>query len=320
VIVKCQVNDFAIAAPDKQTADILMDMINDNLTMPIKQQELLDMFIGIDILQTCHYIKVSCHTYISKFCDKYLASWLSKTRITGDCPTMLLTDSTWLKKFNVAIGPADPKLHTKLKASMQIKYHGGVRELIWAMTTCRPDIAFTAVKFSQSNSNPAKHHFYGFKHAIRYLYSTQTDGIYFWQTGPYSELPDGPLPTMNSNHHDLILDNHPHHHASIAVVYGNSGWATCVKKRRLFSGICIQLAGGTIAYKTKFQPMVALSTTEAEFMAACGIGCMSLFVHSILWDLDVPQEAASIAYKDNDGCTAMGNAQKPTTRTRHINI
>ena len=55
-------------------------------------------------------------------------------------------------------------------------------------------------------------------------------------------------------------------------------------------------------------------------MAACDVGRMALFVRSILWDLDIPQEAATIAYEDNDGCTAMGNAQKPTTRTRHIDI
>jgi hypothetical protein len=55
-------------------------------------------------------------------------------------------------------------------------------------------------------------------------------------------------------------------------------------------------------------------------MAAVDVGRMCLFVQSILWDLDIPQEAATVAYKDNDGCTAMGNAQKPTTCTRHINI
>jgi hypothetical protein len=55
-------------------------------------------------------------------------------------------------------------------------------------------------------------------------------------------------------------------------------------------------------------------------MAACDVGRMSLFVRSILWDLNIPQEAATIAYEDNDGCTAMANAQKPTTRTRHIDM
>ncbi len=32
------------------------------------------------------------------------------------------------------------------------------------------------------------------------------------------------------------------------------------------------------------------------------------------------QEAATTLYEDNDACTAMGNAQKPTTRTRHMDI
>jgi hypothetical protein len=47
---------------------------------------------------------------------------------------------------------------------------------------------------------------------------------------------------------------------------------------------------------------------------------MCLFVRSILWDLDIPQEAATVAYEDDDGCTSMANAQKPTPQTRHIDI
>ena len=81
------------------------------------------------------------------------------------------------------------------------------------------------------------------------------------------------------------------------MAYGDSDWATCVKTRRSFSGICILLAGGTIAYKTKFQPTVALSSTEAEFMAATDVGRMCLYVRSILWNLDIPQEAATVAYE-----------------------
>ena len=55
-------------------------------------------------------------------------------------------------------------------------------------------------------------------------------------------------------------------------------------------------------------------------MAAYDTGKMILFVRSILWDLDIPQEAATVLYEDNDACTAMGNAQKPTSRTSHIDI
>jgi hypothetical protein len=53
-----QVDDFAIAAPDQHTADILMDLLDDQLTMPIKRQGLLDMFNGVDVVQTLRKIGI----------------------------------------------------------------------------------------------------------------------------------------------------------------------------------------------------------------------------------------------------------------------
>ncbi len=78
VIFKRQVDDFAIAVPDKKMADILLDLIDDQLTIPLKQQGLPDMFSGVDVVQTRDYIKISCQRYINKFCEKYLNTWLGK--------------------------------------------------------------------------------------------------------------------------------------------------------------------------------------------------------------------------------------------------
>ena len=47
---------------------------------------------------------------------------------------------------------------------------------------------------------------------------------------------------------------------------------------------------------------------------------MLLYMRSILWDLNVPQEAASWLYEDNYACTAMANVQKPTSCTQHMDI
>ena len=55
-------------------------------------------------------------------------------------------------------------------------------------------------------------------------------------------------------------------------------------------------------------------------MAAYDTGKIILFIRSVLWDLNVPQIAATVLFEDIDGCTAMGNAQKPTSRTRHMDI
>jgi hypothetical protein len=66
-----QVDDFAVATPDECMASILFDMIDDKLMIPMKRQGFLDMYIGIDILQTCDYIKIACTTYINKISEKY---------------------------------------------------------------------------------------------------------------------------------------------------------------------------------------------------------------------------------------------------------
>ena len=55
-------------------------------------------------------------------------------------------------------------------------------------------------------------------------------------------------------------------------------------------------------------------------MLAYFTGKMILFVRSVLREPDIPQEAATLLYKDKDACTAMANAQKPMPRTRHMDI
>jgi hypothetical protein len=248
VLFMRQVDDFAIAAPDAKTSGILMDMIDDRLRIPIKRQGYLDMYNGIDILQTRHYIKINVKTFVDKIFEPYLATWMKTAYPTPVRSTPLPLDPTWIKKFNAAIGDPDKKLQARLAKSMQLNYRSGVGELIWAMTTCRPDLAYASVKLSQSNSCPDEIHFHGLKHALKFLYTSRDDGLYFWRTCPRDELPEGPLPTVNSNKQDILLDNRPQFDANIAHAYSDSDWATCVKTRRSFSGICIRLAGGTIAY------------------------------------------------------------------------
>ncbi len=320
ILFICQVNNFAIAALDEHTSETLMDLIDDKLKIPIKWQGYLDMYNGVDILQTRHYIKLSVKTFNDKVFKPYFRTWMKTCYPMPSCSTPLPSNQTWLKKFNAAIGDPDPKVQAQLTESMQLTYRSGVGKLIWGMTTCWPDLAYTSVKLSQSNTCPHELHFHSLKHSLKFLYSTKDDGLYFCHTHPCLELPEGPIPQVNSNRQDILVDNRPRFDASIAHAYADSDWATCVKTRQSFGGICIRLAGGTIAYKCKFQPTVAGSSTEAEFMAACNTGKMILFIRSVLWDLGIPQEVTILLYQDSNACTAMGNVQKPTPRTRHIDI
>ena len=80
------------------------------------------------------------------------------------------------------------------------------------------------------------------------------------------------------------------------------------------------LAGAAIVYKTRFQSTVALSSTEAEFVAASDAGKLALYLHSLLTDLRLDHDKAILLYKDNAGAFMLVDAGKPTRRTRHIDI
>jgi hypothetical protein len=166
---------------------------------------------------------------------------------TDDRPTPLPTDSTWFKKLNAAIDDPDPKAQAKPAKQMQLTYRSGVGELIWAMTTTRPDLAFASIKLSQATSCPDEHQHHGLKHALKYLYSTCNDGLYFWRMATRHEFKEGPLPCINSNKQDLLLGARPEHDTHIVHAYADSDWATCVKTRCSFGGAVICLTGGTIA-------------------------------------------------------------------------
>ncbi len=72
MIFKQKINDFAIASLDQCMANILLDLLDNKLSMPIKCQGLLDMFNGIEAVQTRHYIKIDCHSYIVNFAQNIL--------------------------------------------------------------------------------------------------------------------------------------------------------------------------------------------------------------------------------------------------------
>jgi hypothetical protein len=225
-----------------------------------------------------------------------------------------------MKALQTEEGNPDPVVQLALEKKMGFSYWRGIGQLVYAMVCCHPNLSFAAIKLSQHNTCPGRVHFEGVQHVLKYLYQTQSKGLYFWKTTPCSELKSIPLPTILSNEHDLLRTKCQQHDALNAHGMSDADWASCICTRGSFTGSLIKLAGTAVAYKTQLQDTIATSSTQSEFMAAYELGKMLLYVHSILWDLNVPQEAASWLYKDHDACTARANGQKLTSRTRNMDI
>ena len=104
------------------------------------------------------------------------------------------------------------------------------------------------------------------------------------------------------------------------VVFVDASHATCLKTRRSVSGFLLMFSGAPIAYRTKMQPTVATSSTEAEFIAAVMIAKTIKYLRSLLKEIGFEQQGATKVYVDNIPAIMMGNNHTPTPRARHIDV
>jgi hypothetical protein len=95
------------------------------------------------------------------------------------CPTPLPGWKLFIKMFLSAMDDPDHALQDKLSKEMGFGYQSGIRELIYAMVTCRPDISYAVVRCAQSSVCPAEIHYHAVKHILKYLYVTKDNGLHY---------------------------------------------------------------------------------------------------------------------------------------------
>ena len=319
VLFMKQVDDFSVSCEDRETAKSVIKAINDKMTIDVKELGLISRFNGVDVEQTRYYIKLSNAVYIRKILKNH--PWINDEKPAGDFPLPMKADNDYVRRLEIA----EPLLENERIAyenELGFSYRQGIGEIIYALVTCRPDISFAAIKLSQYSANPAKVHYDALKDVFRYLKATESEGIYFWRKQPRTDLPIGPTPICknDSNYDDTVIIQRRQDYAHILAAGVDSDHAGDVKHRKSVSGIVIKLAGGAVLYRTAYQQAIAHSSTEAEFVAACDAGKYILYLRSLLQEIGLRQEDATVLYEDNQGALLMANAQKPTRRTRHIDL
>ncbi len=318
VMLLRQVDDFAVAVTTENIGQAIIHDIDKHMRIPIKYQGILQMYNGLDIEQTRYYIKIHCGTYLRKALgnNSHLVT-NSKLRYQ---PLPYPADHEYTMHLDTAVGPSTPYERDALTKTMNMNYRQVIGMWIWPMIKCRPEISFHITKLSQSMANPAQVHYEALKHVSQFLAQTIDDGLYFWRDEPKMGLPEGPFPVIQPDNYTFDMDPHNIIDRPLLQAYADSDWASCRKTHNAVTGGIIMVAGCAVGYKTKFQKAVALSSTEAEWAAACEIGKMILYFRSLLEDLGQPQHTATTLYEDNRGVLFMANQQQTSNRTRHIDI
>jgi len=102
--------------------------------------------------------------------------------------------------------------------------------------------------------------------------------------------------------------------------YSDSDFARDIDTRRSTTGYAFVIGDGVITWKSHRQKTVALSTTEAEFMAACECAKEALWLSQLLRDVGYIQEGPPSLYIDNQSTIKLIKNLELHQRTKHINM
>ena len=81
------------------------------------------------------------------------------------------------------------------------------------------------------------------------------------------------------------------------------------------------LGNAAVSWKSKLQPTVALSSTEAEYMALGAAACEALYMRNLLGELCPAAVPGSVTlFEDNQSTIKQAFNLQSSERTKHIDI
>ena len=102
--------------------------------------------------------------------------------------------------------------------------------------------------------------------------------------------------------------------------YVDLDWLGSAIDRKRTSGCCFSIGSSVISWFSRKQSCVALSTTEAEYVAACSASCEAVWLRKLLSDLFDLQPDATCIYCNNQSCVKLSENPLFHDKSKHIEI
>ncbi|GKB42903.1 hypothetical protein Tco_0887845 [Tanacetum coccineum] len=193
--------------------------------------------------------------------------------------------------------PTDVKLSSKMSPNSEkermkmsrVSYASVVGSLMFAMICTRPDIAHAVGVVSRYMVEPGREHWEAVKRIIRYIKGTSDVALCFGES-------------------DLIVKG-----------YVDSDYAGDLDGSKSTTRYVFTLSGGTVSWVSKLQSVVAMSTTEAVYVAAGQASKEAVWLKMLLEELGHEQEKITL-FCDNQSALYLARNPALYSKTKHIRV
>jgi len=107
------------------------------------------------------------------------------------------------------------------------------------------------------------------------------------------------------------------------VAYADASWASDPDSGRSVTGYVVPINGASVSWKSQRQPTVAMSSTEAEYMALFAVTQEIIWIRRLLQQVDTRDQGhasePTLVYQDNKSTILLASNPSQHSRTKHIN-
>jgi Reverse transcriptase (RNA-dependent DNA polymerase) len=251
--------------------------------------------------------------------NKLLGTWVERDKngditVTARPAIQKILDQYNLAACKPAPSPAQPgrKLYPArpgeqlLSPEKHADYQALVGSLLFLAVSCRPDITESVNEVSRFVALPTEQHWQAAIRILKYLSGTMDEGLVYTATHNMGDAIDIEL-----------------------VGYSDSSWADS-SDRKSTSGLTLQLmakgeqadgiTGNVLSYYSKRQACVALSSTEAEYIAISKAAQTLTWTRRLLHQLGFGDRDPTTLFEDNTSCIAIAESEGLSSRTKHIDV
>lgn len=290
VYILIYVDDMLIAASNRAIMAQVKAKIHSRF--PITDNGPLSFWLNMHFIRDREKRTVAIHQEpkIAKLLMDERYSPEERLKVIKPCKIPASPDKTLTKDMS----PTDDKERARMA---NVPYKSVVGQLLYISITARPDISTAVSSCGRYSHNPGQEHWDAVLQIVAYLSGTRKLRLIL---GGCKKV------ELSAN---LKLS-----------AASDSDWAGDKDKRYSRTGYVIYMGTAAVVWCSKLQKSVALSSTEAEYIALTATARDLIWCRALLEEMGFTMKEASIIHEDNDSASKIAQSYKKHPGVKHIEI